>query len=218
VRRHYRLTDSRSATSCTITEIEFDAGPAHDRTTYLFEDANGDRLLLSSTRDYLNQTTEVEIVDVATKELVRAAVTHPWESATRAETLAEIRRDPAVGAAWDAPIGIELNGVLVQAKASEWMARGMRDRRSSLRRAAGSPFLDRLERLRAFSGATSPLRLFCDHLLRYLLLNEACTSAVAQAYADPDCRFDAAFRYTCSDQQRQWIARRLAEGERVPAY
>lgn len=169
-------------------------------------------MTLTYTRDYLDQTSVLEILDLQTKEYVRATSTFPFKSATREETIKEARANPALFESHDPFNIIELNGVAAEAKDSEWTTMKTRDRRSNLRRAASAQFLERLERLRSIV-AKDPLRLFCAGLLRYVLYNEPCASSVTVTQEHGDCDFDALFHYACSDRQKGRLKDAIASGE-----
>lgn len=215
VRHHYRAASSRIGNSYGVTEIFAMPNETEDRSTFLLQDdIAGDRLLFTQTRDYLKQISEYEIVDLQTKERLVAIVQWPYKSATRKETIEEMRAMPAV----DPTITLETGGVSVMAKESEWETPIGRERRSSLRRAATSQFLERLERLRPIIGASGKLTSFCAALLKFVLYHEACTGPVRFEPAQPDCDFDAAFRYKCSDAQKAKVQEAAKSKALLQAY
>jgi hypothetical protein len=209
VRHHYDATSRRIGASYRVTEIFSMPNETEDRRIFLLEDNEaGDRVLLTETRDYLRQTDSYEILDLQTKERIAAIVQWPYKSATRNETIEEMRAAPAV----DPPITLESGGVSVSARESEWETPNGRERRSSLRRAATSQFLERLERMRPIIGASGMLTSFCAALLKFVLYHEACNGPIRFEPAPPDCDFDAAFRYKCSDAQKARV-RQAAESK-----
>lgn len=210
VRRHYSFGSSPA--TYRVTAIARSPNNTEDRNLFLVEDVNGDRLTIEHRRDYLEQTSVHEIVDLQTKEFVRATVRLPFKSATREETIKEYRANPSLFEGTDAPVMIELNGVSAQAKETDWLGAKMREQRSTLRRAATAQFLERLERLRAVGGSDH-LQIFCTELLRYVLYNEACSSSLQVVQVHGDCAFDASFRYACSDQQKARLKKAIESGK-----
>jgi hypothetical protein len=181
---------------------------------YLIEDS-GDRLTFADIRDYLNQTSVLEVRDTQTKEYVRATVSLPFKSRSRTATAQEARENPDVLKDFDPATTLELNGASAVAKDSEWPRAASRDKRSTLRRAASAQFIERLERLRPIAGGAGQFDPLCARLLRYILYNEPCALSVTAEDAFGDCDFDAAFGYPCTERQKDRLKTTVAAG--VPA-
>ncbi|HEX7151639.1 MAG TPA: hypothetical protein VF618_09145 [Thermoanaerobaculia bacterium] len=212
-RQHFQVSYGPAKLSYRITRISQRPNETETRDFYLVEDSNGDRLMLTDRRDFLKQTSEHEVLDLATKEIVRATVQFPYKSATMRETLDEARKNPIDDSRLE--ITLELNGVFATAKEAEWVSGTQRDALSSLRRAASGQFMERIERLRPVLGR-GELALFCVSLFRFVLYQQACGGVSAPFEpAAPDCAFDAEFDFPCSDQQKQKIATAKAAGTDV---
>ncbi|HEX9986234.1 MAG TPA: hypothetical protein VGF69_23440 [Thermoanaerobaculia bacterium] len=214
-RQHFTIEYPPAKLAYRITKITEMPVESLTRELYLVEDGNGDRLLLTHVYDLAEQTVVYEVLDLETKEVVRATTHYPYKSATLRDTLDEARKAaPIPNEQLD--VTLELNGVLSTAKQSEWASGAARDARSSLRRAASSRFLERLERLRPISGSRGELTLFCFSLLQLVLYEKECADSGGPLQpAAPDCSFDAEFPYPCSDQQKQKIATAKAAGKEL---
>jgi hypothetical protein len=217
-RKHYEIRSTVASASphYLVTEIATKSRDAQARRIYLVQDSNGDRLVLTLTNHRVHGETVAEITDLATNEFVRAVV--PIVRQERA-TVSAAPADPGAAAPTNpAPILVELNGATARldrndSRSSEW-----RESRSTLRRAATSDFLERLERLRAITVPGHELADFCGSLLRYILYNEACAATIMIAPLQPDCAYDAAFRYPCSDKQKLLIKRAAAQRTTLVVY
>lgn len=217
VRHHFAASDKRIGATYRVTEIFGMPNDTEDRHTFLVEDTvAGDRLLLTQLRDYLKQTGSYEIMDLQTKERVTATVQYPYKSVTRKETIEEMRNLDV--STLTPQITIELSGVSAPVVESEWEGAQGRERRSALRRGATAQFLERMERLRPLLGSRGSLSSFCAALLKFVLYHEACNGPVAFVAAAPDCDFDRAFRYSCSDKQKARVKAAAAEKKILGAY
>ena len=207
-RQHFALKAESFGLSYSITKIVQTPNETEDRDIYLIEDrVSGDRLVVTDRRDFLNQTREVEVVDTDSKEKVISIIQFPYKSATRIDTLEEMRAERKAGIPLkNLPITIEMNGVSVTAGNDEWTSDKARDHRSKIRRAASNTFMERLERLRPILGARGELGTVCRFLIALILNHEACRGPVTFEPAKPDCQFDASFRYGCSEAQKRRVA------------
>jgi len=166
-----------------------------------------------------NQTREVEVVDTDSKEKVISIIQFPYKSATRLDTLEEMRAERKAGISLEnLPITIEMNGVSVTAGNDEWTSDKARDHRSKIRRAASNTFMERLERLRPILGARGELGTVCRFLIALILNHEACRGPVTFEPAKPDCQFDASFRYGCSEAQKRKVAAAKSGGKVLTTY
>jgi hypothetical protein len=208
-RQHFAVNDQASGLAYRITKIDQTPNETETREIFLVEDvAVGDRFIVTDRRDYLNQTREVEVADVELKEKAIATIQFPFKSATRVDTIDEMRAAKKAGTLpQNLPVTIDINGVSVAASETEWTSDRSRDNRSKVRRAASSAFLDRLERLRPILGSHGELSNVCRFLLALVLNHEPCRGPVKFDVAQPDCEFDSSFRYGCSDAQKRRIAK-----------
>ena len=211
-RRHYKITSSgqKATVLYNVTEILSTDAKSTNLRLYLLQDSNGDRLVLTETADPRRNEITREIRDLATNEYVRSTVSH--SDAVRKDVAVERQVDPAatpqVQPGEDSvPLQVELNGIGVLTTRKEALSREWRESRSKLRRAAGPAFMERLERMRGIPASAEILSGFCEHVLRFVLYNDECTSKLTVAPAAPDCDFDAQFRYPCTDAQKKAIKR-----------
>lgn len=219
-RQHFAVKGEDFGLAYSVTKITQTPNDTETREIYLIEDlVSHDRLVITDRRDYLNQTREVEAVDLALKEKAVATVSFPYKSATRTETLDEMRAAKKEGTLpADLPVTIDINGVSVTSFEREWTSDKARDRRSSVRRAASNMFMERLERLRPIVGSAGEMGNVCRFLLALVLNHEACRGPVKFTPAAPDCAFDSSFRYACNDTQKRKIAEAKESGKVLAHY
>ncbi|HEX9983503.1 MAG TPA: hypothetical protein VGF69_09575 [Thermoanaerobaculia bacterium] len=211
-RQHFLVEYKPAKLAYRVTKISQRPNETETRDFYLVEDSTGDRLLLTDRRDFLKQTSEHEVLDLSTKELLRSVVQYPYKSATLRETLEELRNGPKHDDS-TFMLTMELNGVSATAKLGAWSSGTERDALSSLRRSATAQFIERVERLRPLIGR-GELAMFCVSLFEFFLYQQSCGGASAPFQpAVPDCDFDAEFDFPCSDQQKQKISAAKIDGK-----
>jgi len=219
-RSHFEAVDKASGTAYRFTEITQLPDESEDRIYTLVEDtASHDRLVVKQRMNYMDHEASVEITDLDTHETASATSPLPYVSITRSGALDEIHKNPALRS-WRVPsITLSVNGVAQTASETEWLSNVTRDRRSSVRKAASPQFLEKLERMRVVGASDSPLFHACGSVLTYLLYNERCRAQdVHTAVAFPDCAFDASFKFSCSEQSKQRIAKAKESGEMLDRY
>lgn len=219
-RQHFEVTDNneKPVVRYVVTHIFALHGSTEDRDVFLVRDViNGDRLRLRVTTDYLNQLKIREIADLETKEYARTTARMPYKTASRDETIAEMRRARATGKLVPWPVEFTLNAVTVEGAYEDDPSEAWRDDRSMLRGAASSAFLDRLERLRPLV-ASQPLSSMCMAMLRWFVYEESCSTDSIVRPLKPDCAYDAEFGFPCSEQQKQRIRTAADEGRVLRRY
>lgn len=202
-RRHYEISGAapKSPVRYNVTEIVNPDGKSPDSRIYLMQDSNGDRLVLTETVDLRRDEITREVRDLGTNEYVRSTVPRSGD-VVRKDAVVEHRVHPGDESA---RLRVEVNGVGILSTRKEALSPEWRETRSKLRRSAGPAFLERLERMRGIPTSAAILAGFCEHLLRFVLYNETCTSTLVVARARPDCDFDAQFRHPCSAAQKKAI-------------
>lgn len=222
-RQHFEVTDNneKPVVRYVVTHIFALHGSTEDRDVFLVRDViNGDRLRLRVTMDYLNQLKIREIVDLETKEYARTTARMPYKTASRDQTIAEMRRARAAGKLGPWPVEFTLNAVTVQGTYEHAPTEAWRDDRSMLRGAASSAFLERLERLRPLVALESsePLSSMCMAMMRWFVYEESCATDSIVRPLKPDCAYDAEFGFPCSEQQKQRIRTAADEGRVLRRY
>lgn len=220
-RRHFEGADAKSGVAYKMTEITQLPNTTEDRLYVLVEDATThDRLVVRQVIDYFNHEQLIEVTDLDTKETAKTSRALPYRAITRAGAADEVRKNPELRRQLVVATTLNVNGVEFSASEAEWRTTlAVRDKRSALRRAASPQFLERLERLRVVSAGDSPVGDLCFGLLRGLLYNETCKTEDVEVHAaKPDCTFDASFKFDCSKESKERVARAKAAGETLERY
>lgn len=219
-RKHWEALDPKTGIAYEMTEITMLPDESQDIMYVLLEDSvSGDRLIIRHTMDYFKHEASMEVTDVQTKEWFRASIPLPYKSISRREVVAELKANPALRQQSVDSITISCNGVEATASEADWLSYKTRELRSNVRRAASALFLERLERLRVVVTPDSPLHHLCTSVLRYVLYNERCaTPVVRTTTAPPNCDFDGSFKFSCSQKQKEKIARALKDNQKLDTY
>ena len=222
VRSHFAMSDSNGNLLYVLTSV-LEVSDAGDSNTLLVLDkVTDDRYVMIRNFDIQNHRSIVKIRDVAGKKFVSRSYALPSAAKTRTELAAELRSNPVLFEVADPVLTLETPSFTYTARASELVSTQSYGRwLSDLRQSLDPAFLEGLERMRAHLFGWQTGHTIYDTLARYLFHGtcDASSAAPIEAIPEfPDCAFDKAFGYPCTEKQLQRIDRAKDEKRDVPMY
>jgi hypothetical protein len=220
-RQHFVIEDKSHSPVYVVTKMNRNS-EAEDSDTFLIEDATTrERWIIVRLMDFTHQDVRYEIRPAAGGAKIAAWYALPFGGRTRTATLEAFHKmTPEVYSKFDVETTVDTGGRSVKAKDSEWTNElKAREWRTELRRVASPSFIEALERMRGTLYATTELQLFCQMIARRVLYAETCEAPNGVATdMPPDCDFDAAFGYPCSEKQKKKIEKAKEEKRVVGLY
>jgi len=211
-RQHFLITNG----SNRFTATRIDNVDTHRTiSTVLMRDEKTGRLYrFESTRNYVAQTAEYRLSDVAGKEFVSARYNLPLKAASREATGAELRAMQK--STIRVPLTLSVPGQSHTLNEEEWLGGTGGPIRAKLRGHLSAEFQDMLARISSVMSVPQ-LSDFCFELVGRVV-GEVCrpVASVRLATMPPDCAFDASFGATCSEKQmeRAKAVRKAGKGSR----
>jgi hypothetical protein len=205
-RQHYEIKSPSGIDDYTITRIIRDS-EVRDGVQVLIRNALGTRFIVTRTGDYEHQRSTYEIRDLETKDVLRVQYSKPFTSKTRTATIEEAHKSPALMDA-DQPFEISTTSdATVTGLYSHWRdPETARRWRSQIRQMLTPDFIEQLEIMQSSALFDAPLLEAIDKLLMQYVLYRTDCQVPSQLHVQlivPDCKFDAAFGYACSDKQTE---------------
>jgi len=220
VRQHYEIESSGGLDDYAITRIIRDS-EIRDGAQILIRNASGVRFVVTRTGDYEHQRSTYEIRNLDTKDVLRVQYSKPFTSKTRAATIKEAHENPALMDA-DQPFEISTTSdATVTGLYSHWRdPETARRWRSQIRQMLTPDFIDQLEIMQSSGLLDTPLVEAIDKMLMEYVLYRTDCQVPNQLHVQlvvPDCKFDGAFGFSCSDKQAE-RASAAAEKKLAMAY
>jgi hypothetical protein len=193
-----------------------------DVTLILLRDHRGGLFVFRRTWTYEGQHQVNEIIDTARRATISVEFDYPYPWKTRSEMIAALRKDSTLMDLADVEATVTTPTAMRTAKESAWASDpDAVEWRAELRDGMPSGTLDLLERMRAHGLFDhEAFQIFWYNIVRKLLYAERCKTdahAVIRA-AVPDCTFDKAFGYGCSERQRERLAKAEKDSRLLKEY
>jgi len=221
VRRHFEVLNSANEVLYEATEIVRLSDGA-DAMFMLIRDIGHGEFAMRRVWTFEDQNVVTRISDLKDRTYVQTTAKMPFHSKTRLETLAEGRRDPRHT---EAPVmfKMETNGGRWDAVESDLEESSvLRRLRHDLRQTVDFFLLEAIERMRGSLLGIAEGEVYFPMLARYVIydLDTEETEAVGIKTRDamPNCGFDQAFGFPCSEKQKERVAKGVKTGAPVPRY
>ena len=177
--------------------------------------------------NFETQTVQHRISDLKDRAFFQLSYKMPFTSRTRLETLAEARLTPGLLSPASTLLKLETNGGTWEGFEADWKSNPaqLRELRHGIRSTLNSFILEAIERGRGLLFSTMEGNTFFSILGRYAVYG---TNLTDDAGADPDpvpshaatpnCEFDNAFGFPCSEKQKAFLKKAADEGTIVEMY
>lgn len=194
-----------------------------DESVVLLRDVGHGEFLLRKTWNYEDQTVTYRLSDVKDRVFVQRQYRTPFTSKTRLETLAEARRNPGL-AEGPVIVTLETNSGRWDGMESDWDEHtALREHRHNVRQTFDQSLLEAIERMRGTFFTTPIGQLFYLQIGRFIIYEatkdiDPLATDLTVRDLEPDCDFDSAFGYRCSEKQLARIAAALKEKKLLTKY
>jgi hypothetical protein len=217
-RQHAVATD-RDGTPLFAYTVASSLQESFDETALLLrDDRTGELWVLEDRISYTQREASLTIRDVRGDIYVRVAWPLEFSGRTRSEFIAHYRRNPGLLDLVRSVQTIETPGYSRTAREAEWNEAGnARAWKSELRRVMTPSLLEAIERMRPLTEHAQFLA-YRSLFSRVLHAADAIDSKALVTDAAPDCRFDEAFGFECSDEQKLAITEAEKKGKPLVRY
>lgn len=224
-RRHFEILGTDGASLYEGTEIVRVGELSEEKLVLVRDNGFGD-FVLRWAWDFRRQVVDHRISDVKDRSFLQSSSKSPFTSRTRSETMAEAGRNPSLTRV-NALLKLETNGGVWEGMESEWLgdARALRSLRHSLRVSLDPFIMEAIERGRGLLFATTEGEGFFLLVGRYAVYDTSLDKAGAEKSEDPptldsktaapNCDFDQAFGFPCSDEQKERL-KKAAQNRVIP--
>ena len=177
--------------------------------------ATGDRYVLERLRSYTRKTSTWIIRDPKGEAAIQTRFPLPFAAKTRQEVLEEARENPAL-ASVPTILTIETNGGTwsgLETSWDEWSE--LRKVRHDIRRATSFHLLEGIERMRDSVFAQPAGQGFYDLVAKFVVYDadDPPDARLRSVRAMPNCDFDRAFGFPCSDAQQKRVRKAMERGQ-----
>jgi len=205
-REHKDVYDGTKRAMWTITEVNLPSSPRDEHWVLVRDVMLEEDWLFYRALDYEKHLVVYSVSDLRGEIFVRLKSPLDFSGDTREAFLAENQHNSALQAAVNAALTIETSASTHTGVETQWNdSSQLREWRSNLRRTMNPNLLDAIERLRPVL-QKAPLSPFYDVFIARLLYEPATADArITIVPASPDCSFDAAFGFDCTDEQVELI-------------
>lgn len=165
---------------------------------------------------YATQSTEKSIRSVKGDAYVTARVKLPFTGKTRDEVLGEFRQNPDLFSVMNEQLEIATNGGLLRVADAEFKLQARLQTTRRLRQMIRPDLLETIERASTSILATEFADLIRAEISDFVLYRTDCAgSAPSVSNALPDCAFDEAFGFPCSNEQSARAKEAMKSGDTV---
>jgi hypothetical protein len=219
-RHHYILRDADAVIHFEVTTISRSSEQATHETVLVRDPTHGDAIL-QHIATFSDMEVSFSISDVKKRDYIRSSFKLPFNARTRSGMLEESARQPQLQRT-PALLTITTNGGEWRGVDSEWgQWQKLRTLRHSIRPTLSFYLLEIVERMRGSVFATHPADTFYDFVGKYVVYDvgdELRLPDLKETVEQPDCSFDKAFGYPCTDEQAQKVRAAEAAGQVLANY
>jgi hypothetical protein len=222
-RRHFVITSADGARLYEGTEITRLTDITDEKHILVRDEGHGD-FVIRKVWNFETQTVHHRISDLKDRTFLQLSYKMPFTSRTRLDTLAEARDNPAILPQVMTVMTLETNGGTWEGSESEWLQdpNRLRALRHSVRATLNSFIIEAIERGRGLLFSTTAGHAFFAILGRYAVYDtdgeEADADLLPARAAPPNCAFDDAFGYPCTEKQKAFIRKTSKNGEFAEEY
>lgn len=219
-RRHFQIVAAKDVVMYKFTDLTRVADDV-DENLYLVHDEGYGDFIMRRTWSFPEQTITHRISDIKDGAFIQYTYKTSLTSRTRRETLAEGRENPQL---LDTPVAVtlETNGGKWEAIDTDWNDEAeLRRLRNAIRQSLDFRLLEGIERMRGSVFATPVGEVFYVHIGRLVLYDHANNTPIGSMKsrdAAPDCAFDAAFGFKCSEKQEKRVTQAAKKGLVLNSY
>jgi hypothetical protein len=225
-RRHFVITSKDAVRLYEGSEITRLSDSADEKFLLVRDEGHGD-FIIRNVWNFKTQTVQHRISDLQDRAFFQLSYKMPFTSRTRLETLAEARLTPGLLSPASTLLKLETNGGTWEGFEADWQGNPaqLRELRHGIRSTLNGFILEAIERGRGLLFSTMEGSAFFTILGRYAVYG---TNLTDDAEADPDlspsrtatpnCEFDNAFGFPCSEKQKSFLKKAADEGTVVEMY
>jgi hypothetical protein len=221
MRNHFSILGESGEALYDITEV-IRLGEDFEENHLLIHDEGHGDFLLNREWNYRDQIITYRMNDLKNRAFIQQSSKAPFNSKTRVGTLAEAKRNPNLV---DVPavVKIETNGGEWEGIHTDWDEYSrLRRFRHDLRQTLDPFMLEALERMRGtiltLPGMAAGFYQLVGRFIIYDQRSDETLTTVKQIALQPDCDFDKAFGYPCSEKQLERVSRAAKEGLPLSTY